>query len=336
MRIVMTGGTGFIGSAVLRQLASVRAAERSDVLVRVLGRTPAQQVTALSDEWVRADLSEPGTLVGACQDADVLLHLGGTLSPDPKVCHATNVVGSAALMREAQRAGVRRIIHLSTAAVYGRGPHHGLAVDEVSPLPVSPASASRLLAERYALAAGATVLRPGLVLGEGDRWVVRALAELVERVPALWDGGRARHSAVTVQSLAGLIAELALRNKSVGTGTFHASHPEPVTTAELLDALVDLGVLGRVFESWPWKRCLAAFRATTGAVSERQFSLLAQEHWYISEDIWNKAALAPGAAPHQQLVGARDWYLSLTHRSTATVRRGATGQPSAAAVGGAG
>jgi len=312
MQIVMTGATGFIGSSVLKQLALVRSAGHP-LQVRVLGRTPALQAEALSDEWLSADLSEPGTLTGTCQDADVLLHLGGTLSPDPQVCHAINVAGTAALMREAQRAGVPRIIHLSTAAVYGRGPHRGLAVNETLPLPVSPASASRLHAETYALTAGATVLRPGLVLGEGDRWVVRALAELIERVPALWDGGRARHSAVTVQSLAGLIVALVLRDEPVGAGIYHASHPEPVTTKELLDALADLGVLDRVVESWSWERCLATFRTTTGAVSERQFSLLAQDHWYDSHDIWNKAALAPGAAPHHQLVGARDWYRSFSH-----------------------
>lgn len=314
MRIVITGATGFIGSAVLKHLTAARdtGPHHGGVHLTLLGRSPSPQVRASADVWRTADLAVPDSLALTCRHADVLLHLGGTLSRDPEVCHTVNVAGTAALMREAQRAGTRRIIHLSTAAVYGPGPHRGLEVDETTPNPVSPASISRLAAEQHALAAGGTVLRPGLVLGEGDRWVVPALAELLDRVPALWDGGRARHSAIDVHSLAGLIATLALRDEPVPPGIFHASHPQPVTTEQLLGSLADLGVLRRVDEPWGWQRCLEAFRASPGSISERQFHLLAQDHWYISEAIWKSAALNPGAAPHLRLAGARDWYQNLT------------------------
>ncbi|WP_405783740.1 NAD-dependent epimerase/dehydratase family protein [Streptomyces sp. NBC_00859] len=314
MRIVMTGATGFIGSAVLERLTGPGAPgpQDSPIHLTVLGRTPSARISASGADWRTADLADPGSLSGTCRDADVLLHLGGTLSPDPEVCHAVNAAGTAALMSEARNAGVRRIIHLSTAAVCGPGPHRGLEVQEIIPKPVSPASISRLAAEGPALDAGATVLRPGLVLGRGDRWVVPALAQLLERVPALWDGGRAKHSAVDVRSLAQLIVSLALQDDTVPAGVFHASHPQPVTTGQLLNALADLGVLKRVTESWEWRRCLEVFRSTPGSLSERQFHLLAQDHWYVSRAIWETAALHPGAGPHLQLADARSWYRNLT------------------------
>ncbi|MFC5877345.1 hypothetical protein ACFP74_07335, partial [Streptomyces virginiae] len=78
---------------------------------------------------------------------------------------------------------MRRIVHLSTCAVYGPRPHRGAYVGELAPAPVSPASSSRLAGEASVLDAGGLVLRAGLVLGRGDGWVV----------PALAGTGRTRH-----------------------------------------------------------------------------------------------------------------------------------------------
>ncbi|TRV75597.1 NAD(P)-dependent oxidoreductase [Streptomyces sp. 130] len=311
MRVVITGATGFIGSAVVNSLARTRDAAADHLHLTAIGRSSGRAATTPCDDWHHADLADPDSLSRSCEGADVLLHLGGTLGPDPQTCHTVNVAGTAALMREARRARVGRIVHLSTAAVYGKGPHHGPDIGEVEPAPVSAASATRLQAERYALDAGATVLRPGLVLGRGDRWVIPALHELTARVPALWGGGRARLSAVVVERLAALVTALALRPGPTPAGVFHASHPQPVTVGQLLTALAGLGVLPPVTEPWPWDRCLTAFHATHGTRSERQFHLLAQDHWYRSDTIWKAAAQDPGPPPQQDLEPSAAWYRDL-------------------------
>jgi nucleoside-diphosphate-sugar epimerase len=305
-RVVLTGGTGFIGSAVLRELLRLREdggehGGRRDISVLVVGRRRPDGLDPARDTWVRADLARPASLDGACAGASALLHFGGTLSADADVCRAVNVEGTAALMREAARAGTDRIAHLSTAAVYGRGPHRLRSVDEVAPAPVSAASTSRWIAERHALDAGAVVLRPGLVLGPGDRWVVPTLAELALRVPALWDGGGHRHSLVTVDTLARLAVGTVLGEHSVPSGIYHAHHPEPSTTKEIVDSLAGLGALPRLTRRLPWRECLDAFHASRGAVSERQFALLALEHTYKSDDIWKRTGLSPGPPPHLRL-----------------------------------
>lgn len=158
--VVLTGASGFIGSAVLRRLLEHGGAEVT-ALVRRDIPLPAQV------RRTRADLLRPETLHGACSGARVLVHAASYVGSDEQLCTRVNDLGTDALMREARRAGVERIVQLSTTAVYGRGPHRGAAVGELEPEPASPASRSRLAGEAHALREGGVVLRAGLVTGAG-------------------------------------------------------------------------------------------------------------------------------------------------------------------------
>ncbi|MEU2282465.1 NAD(P)-dependent oxidoreductase [Streptomyces sp. NPDC013178] len=315
VRVVLTGATGFIGSGVLRELlrqrggSGTRAGRR--LCIRVVGRRPPQTADSTAAEWVRADLARPETLHGVCRGADVLLHMAAAIGSDEAECVAINQHGTAALMEEAVRAGTGRIVHLSTSAVYGPGPHRGIAVDEVTPAPASAVSRTRLAGEAHALAAGASVLRPGLVLGAGDRWVVPLLAECLRVVPYLWDGGRGRVSAVAVEDLARLVTRLALvPQQTGGPRVWHASHPEPVRVGDLLDTLARHQVLPPVSAAIPWAECLSMLRAAETFVTERQFALVATDHWYDSRDVWDAAGCPAGPGPLASPEGAVEWYRS--------------------------
>ncbi|MCG0068562.1 NAD(P)-dependent oxidoreductase [Streptomyces tricolor] len=318
LRVVLTGGTGFIGSRVLQRLLDPERTGRP-VEVRALARTEPSSPAAPGLSWLPADLARPASLRGAGEGADVLVHLASRISGSEDECAAVNVHGTTALVEEARRCGVGRIVQLSTAAVYGPGPHRGIAVDEVVPAPVSPASRTRLRGERAAVAAGGTVLRPGLVTGAGDRWVVPALADLREHVPARWNGGRGLASMVDVDDLARLIVRLATTPKRPPGGTFHASHPRPVRNRDLMAALGDARVVPPApAEDWPWEVCLRQLRRSRSGVSERQFELLAGDHWYASDDIWRMAGCPAGPGPLARLSAASAWY-----RAHLAERRGA-------------
>ncbi len=116
--VLITGGSGFVGRAVLDRLLArgrtVRALTRSDA-----------SATALLDagaEPVRGDLADPGSLERAMAGCAVVYHvagLNGFCLPDPSALTAANVEGTRAVVRAAGAAGARRVIYTSSAATIG-------------------------------------------------------------------------------------------------------------------------------------------------------------------------------------------------------------------------
>jgi nucleoside-diphosphate-sugar epimerase len=306
--VVLTGATGFIGSAVLRQLVGRAAPDGRPVRVRALSRDAHPVVSGEGGvERVRADLTDPGSLAGVLRDADALVHAVSYVGADEERCIAVNLRGTGAAMAAACAAAVPRIVHVSTAAVYGPGPHRGIDVDGVDAAPVSAASRTRLAAERHAAAAGALVLRPNLVLGEGDRWVVPALDELARRVPPAWLGGRGLQSLVDVGDLARLVAAAATARTPV-RGVYHAAHPKPVSTGRLRTALSAQGLVAPARGSAGWEQCRALLARSQGRFGERQLELLALDHSYLSERVWEVLDTDPGPGPLVRLDEAAGWY----------------------------
>ncbi|MEW9532075.1 NAD-dependent epimerase/dehydratase family protein [Microbispora sp. NPDC049125] len=309
--ILVAGGTGFIGSAVVRLLLAA-----TDRPVRVLRRGALPEWMA-GATLTRGDLADPRSLRGSCDGVSTLIHLASQIAGDAELCDRVNFGGTAALLAEARSAGVRRTRYLSTTSVYGMGTHRGDAESALVPHPVSPTSMSRAAAERLVLAAGGTVLRPHLVYGPGDKWFVPALLRLFHLVPAWIDGGRALMTLVSVGDLARVVGALALEAGSDGAGVvLHVGHPEPVSVRRLLTTVH--GCLGLPLPELdlPAADHRALSRTAVPAMTDHQFTLLADDHWYDTSAVWSRTALDPGPGFEARFPAAVSWYRELLSPTT--------------------
>lgn len=118
MTTLVTGGSGFVGGAVLDALVA-----RGDE-VRALARSPeaAGRIAARGGLAVEGDLLRPESLAAALDGCEVVYHAAGKNAfclADPSPLYRVNVDGSRNLVRAAARAGVRRVVYTSSAATLG-------------------------------------------------------------------------------------------------------------------------------------------------------------------------------------------------------------------------
>jgi len=173
--VLVTGGTGFVGANLVRELLA--DGHRVRVLARPGGDRRA--LTGLAVELVEGDLLDPGTVRAAVAGARRVFHVAADYrlwTREPATLFRANVDGTRHVLEAAAAAGAERIVHTSTVGALGLPPD-GTPGDEDTPVSlaamVGPYKASKYLAERVAdelAARGAPVVivNPSAPVGPWD------------------------------------------------------------------------------------------------------------------------------------------------------------------------
>jgi nucleoside-diphosphate-sugar epimerase len=166
--ILVTGGTGFVGRAVIAELLQQRRAVRT--ITRRRGAA-LDELASCGVDVLEGDLND-GRVAGPALDrVHTVIHLAGAVEGTPAQLAASNQTAAEAIARAAQQRGVRWFVHLSSAGVYGDAPHAEPRRESAQLLATTPYECSKLAGERAVVAAlsggavGHVVLRPAGVYG---------------------------------------------------------------------------------------------------------------------------------------------------------------------------
>ena len=149
MKVLITGGAGFIGSHLAALLH-----ERSEV--RILDNLRGANRRSLNSgnlDVIEASVLDTAAVRAAVSGVDVVFHLAAMISvkesmENPRECVETNTLGILNVLRSAADAGVRKLVFASSAAVYGDDPPVP-TVETITPKPKSPYAITKLDGEYY-------------------------------------------------------------------------------------------------------------------------------------------------------------------------------------------
>jgi nucleoside-diphosphate-sugar epimerase len=152
-RYVVTGGAGFIGSALVRALLA-----RGDSQVRVIDNLLTGFESNLAEvrpqiEWDRSDIRDAGAMLSALRGAEVVFHLAAIPSvprsiQDPDPSHEVNIDGTFNVLRASVDAKVRRVVYAASSSAYG-DTEALPKVETMLPRPKSPYAVQKLAGEQY-------------------------------------------------------------------------------------------------------------------------------------------------------------------------------------------
>lgn len=226
----VTGATGFLGGHVIDRLLA------DGHTVRAFVRNPAK-AAPLAERGVTliaGAITDREAAAQAFDGCEIVLHIAAALDGPYGIQHHTNVEGTRAVMQAAADAGVRRIVHVSTIAVYA-APLTGRIDEDAPTLPgVYPYSVTKKLAEDVVREIGAqrgiewTIVRPGMIYGPGAGTWTESLFQLATApVTPFPIGGRSTAQPIFVADLIDLMLLLAEHPDAVGRAFNGTPDPAP-------------------------------------------------------------------------------------------------------------
>lgn len=250
MKVLITGGAGFIGSHLaqcLRERAEVRVLDT----LRTGDRLGHRNLT-----FVQASVLDTAALRDAVSGVDFVFHLAAMVSvqesmQDPQACVETNVLGTLNVLQAAAEAGARKLVFASSAAIYGD--HPPVPTPETAvPKPKSPYAITKLDGEYYCEMfrhegrLQTAALRFFNVFGPGQdpaspyaaavpAFLKRALCG--EPLAIFGDGEQSRDFIYVRDVVSALVF---VAENSALTGAFNCGYGRPTTINELVDRIVAL------------------------------------------------------------------------------------------------
>lgn len=271
---LVTGGGGFLGSAIAKRLAEF------GVQVTSYCRRAYPKLEAMGVDQVQGDIQDKALVRQACKGKDIVFHTAAKTGiwGDYSDYYSTNVTGTENVLSACIEEGVACLVHTSSPSVVFDGTDME-GVDESAPYPARYAAhypKTKALAEQAVRSAAekgikAVILRPHLIWGPEDTALVPRIIARANRLVRV-GAGKNLVDTVYIENAADAhirAAESLLNNPQLSGRVYFISQGEPIPLWEMIDRILEAAGLPGVKRSIP---CWAGW--TVGAVMEGVYSLL--------------------------------------------------------------
>ncbi|MBX3025703.1 NAD-dependent epimerase/dehydratase family protein [bacterium] len=332
-RVLITGGSGYFGCALRDRLRAAGAAVRVFDLVDADDR-PADV------ELVLGDIRDAPAVRAACAGIDVVYHNVAQvpLAKDRALFEAVNVGGTRHLLDAARGAGVAKVVHTSSSAVFGIPARNPVDLG-VAPRPLEAYGRAKLEAEHAVAAAvrdglDVTIIRPRTILGHGRLGIFAILFDWVaegRRIPLLGRGDNV-YQFVHADDLADACLRAAARP---GPATYNIGAARFGTMRQTLEALCRHAGTGSRVYALPMGLATAAMRLTSAVglspLGPYHALMYGRSLYFDIAPAVRDLEWQPRWSNEEMICQSYDWYLA--HRDAVRAVRGRSAHRSPAREG---
>ncbi|QTA92813.1 NAD-dependent epimerase/dehydratase family protein [Desulfonema magnum] len=257
-KILVTGGGGFLGGAIVRQLV-----QRGDA-VRSLSRGFYPELASLGVQQIQGDISDREIVAQACEGIDLVFHVAakpGVWGPYADYFR-TNVTGTRNIIAACHKHGVSRLVYTSSPSVVFDSSHME-GVNESVPYPEkfhAHYPKTKAMAEQHVLRAATEglrtiILRPHLIWGPGDNHLVPRILAKGKRLVRVGNG-RNLVDTIYIDNAADahiLAGDKLKESPDLSGNIYFISQGEPVSLWDMINAILKAGGLDPVRRSMPQK-----------------------------------------------------------------------------------
>ena len=319
---LVTGGSGFLGQALVRRLL------KRGCTVRVFDTVPMPAEWDGKVEFMQGDIRDPSAVGRAVAGVEAVCHAAAALPihRSARLIHEVNVDGTRNVLEAAVQHGVKAVVHISSTAVYGLHKEHPI-LESNKLIPVGPYGESKVLAEavceEFRGRLHVPVIRPKTFLGQGRLGVFEILFDWIhdgKRIPMIGKGHN-KYQLLDVEDLVDTILLTASHPK--GNDTFNVAAAEFGTLRQDLKPLFEAAGYPPRFLPTPRRTTIAALfvldKLRLSPLSKWHYGTMSSDSYVETTKAQELLGWTPKRSNQDTLMAAYTWYHAHRDEVKATV-----------------